>query len=96
METMERREVSRRYPRPTNGTYRVPGLRRARVRREVSQRELAAMTGVAYATISRLENGHHKAQGATVIKLAEALGARWRELLREPLEETPIEEDEET
>ncbi len=96
LETMDRREVSRRYPRPTSGTYAVPGLRRARVRREVSQRELGSMTGVAFATISRLENGHHQAQGATVVKLAEALGARWRELLREPLEETPIEEDEET
>jgi transcriptional regulator with XRE-family HTH domain len=47
------------------------------------------MTGVAFATISRLENGHHKAQGATVLKLAEALGAQYRELLRTPLEELP-------
>lgn len=91
METADRREVSRRYARPTNGTYRVPGLRRARVRRDVSQRELAGMTGVAFATISRLENGHHKAQGATVVKLADALGAQYRELLREPLEETTMD-----
>ena len=89
METMDKREVSRRYPRPTSGTYAVPGLRRARVRREVSQRELGSMTGVAFATISRLENGHHRAQGATVLKLADALGAQYRELLRKPLEEAP-------
>jgi transcriptional regulator with XRE-family HTH domain len=49
------------------------------------------MTGVAFATISRLENGHHKAQGATVLKLAEALGAQYRELLRTPLGEAPME-----
>ncbi len=88
METRDKRQVSR-YARPTSGTYRVPGLRAARIRRDVSQRELAGMTGVAFATISRLENGHHRAQGATVVKLADALGAQYRELLREPLEEPP-------
>ncbi len=88
LETRDKRQVSR-YARPTHGTYEVPGLRAARIRRDVSQRELGSMTGVAFATISRLENGHHKAQGATVLKLAEALGAQYRELLRTPLEELP-------
>ncbi len=76
--------------RPGKGWYPVPGLRAARVRRDVSQRELAGMCGVSYANISRLESGRQKAQGETVIKLAEALGAQWRELLREPLR--PLEE----
>jgi transcriptional regulator with XRE-family HTH domain len=48
------------------------------------------MCGVSYANISRLESGRQKAQGETVIKLASALGAQWRELLREPLR--PLEE----
>lgn len=90
LEMQERRRVSK-TARPGSGTYAVPGLRRARIRRDVSQRELGSMTGVAFATISRLENGHHRAQGATVLKLAEALGAQYRELLREPLEEAPMD-----
>lgn len=59
------------------------------MRRNVSQRELASMAGVSYANVSRLENGHNRAQGDTVIKLAEALRCPWRELLREPLGELP-------
>jgi transcriptional regulator with XRE-family HTH domain len=47
------------------------------------------MAGVSYANISRLENGHNRAQGETVVKLSEALRCPWRELLREPLEELP-------
>ncbi len=88
METKDRRRVSR-TARPGSGCHSVPGLRAARLRRNVSQRQLASMAGVSYANISRLENGHNRAQGETVVKLAAALRCPWRELLKEPLEELP-------
>lgn len=83
METKDRQRATR-TTRPGSGWHPVPGLRAARLRRNVSQRELASMAGVSYANISRLENAHNRAQGDTVLKLAEALRCEWRELLKEP------------
>ena len=67
-----------------NRFIRVEGERLRQVRREraLSQRDLSRMTGVAFDTISRLENGKQDAQPKTIRKLAEALGVEPKELLR--------------
>ena len=57
-------------------------LRRLRRERALSQRDLSRMTGVAFDTISRLENGKQDAQPKTIRKLAEALGVEPKELMR--------------
>jgi transcriptional regulator with XRE-family HTH domain len=49
------------------------GLRELRLDRALSQRDLAALAGVAQATINRLEAGHRSAYPVTVRKLAKAL-----------------------
>jgi DNA-binding CsgD family transcriptional regulator/DNA-binding Xre family transcriptional regulator len=67
----------------------VPRLRFVRERQAVSQRALAAMSGVAQNTISQLERGERKAMPSTVRKLAEALGVEPAVLLGEAL--TPRE-----
>jgi transcriptional regulator with XRE-family HTH domain len=61
----------------------LPGLRRARESRLLTQRELAAKAGIAQATVVRLENQQQPAQFRTVRKLAEALGVEPRELMGE-------------
>jgi transcriptional regulator with XRE-family HTH domain len=48
-------------------------LRAVREQRALSQAELAAATGVAQPTLSRLERGVDSARGRTVRKLAAAL-----------------------
>ena len=57
-------------------------LRHLRRERALSQRDLSRMTGVAFDTISRLENGKQDAQPKTIRKLAEALGVEPKELMR--------------
>jgi transcriptional regulator with XRE-family HTH domain len=52
----------------------IPYLKRERERRGVSARKLSAGSGVARATLTDLENGRRLAYGATIRKLAEALG----------------------
>jgi transcriptional regulator with XRE-family HTH domain len=52
----------------------LKGLRGLRLDRALSQRDLAALSGVAQATINRLEQGHRSAYPVTVRKLAKALG----------------------
>ena len=59
---------------------RLRGLRRQRV---LSMRELEEMSGVSYNTIWRLEDGRQGAHPKTIRKLAEALGVRPSELIRE-------------
>ena len=49
-------------------------LRQLRENKFISQEDLARKSGVAAATINRLENGHHKPRFATIRKLAKALG----------------------
>ena len=58
-------------------------LRELRVEKALSLRALGEMTGVAYDTINKLENGHRPARLATIRKLAEALGVEPKELMRE-------------
>ena len=63
---------------------RVDGIRLRRLRREraLSQHDLSRMTGVAFATISRLETGKQDAQPQTIRKLAEALSVEPKELMK--------------
>jgi transcriptional regulator with XRE-family HTH domain len=49
-------------------------LRAARLRKMMTLRDLSAATGVAFDTISRLENGLQRARPSTVKRLAGALG----------------------
>ena len=48
-------------------------LKGARLRRVLSQEDLAAAAGVPVVTISRIENGHAQPRPSTVRKLAGAL-----------------------
>jgi transcriptional regulator with XRE-family HTH domain len=57
-------------------------LRELRVEKALSLRALGEMTGVAYDTINKLENGHRPARLATIRKLAEVLGVEPRELMK--------------
>ena len=66
-------------------------LKEVRERLLVTQAELAERTGIAEATISRLENGIQTPRISTARKLAEALG-----VLPEELIVWGAEEDEET
>lgn len=59
---------------------KLPGLRRCREVRLLSQTELAAKSGIPQPTISKLEGGR-AAHGATVRKLAAALEVEPRALL---------------
>ena len=59
----------------------VPGLREWRERRALSQTDLAARSGVAKVTISRLENGHAAARPSTIRRLCRALDVSPDQLL---------------
>ena len=56
-------------------------LRQLRVERALSLRALGEITGVAFDTISKLENGHRPARLVTIRKLAEALGVEPKDLM---------------
>ena len=56
-------------------------LREARQRRLVTQEELSARTGIAEATISRIENGLQSPRISTIRKLATALDVPPEELI---------------
>ncbi len=56
-------------------------LRAVRERLFVTQAELAQRTGIAEATLSRLENGIQRPRISTVRKIAEALGVAPDELI---------------
>ena len=49
-------------------------LKKLRLKKVISLRDLEKMSGVSHATISRLENGIQKPRFVTIRKLAEALG----------------------
>jgi transcriptional regulator with XRE-family HTH domain len=49
-------------------------LRDLRLRRALTLRDLAALSGVAFDTIHGIETGKHQPRPSTVRKLAEALG----------------------
>ena len=57
-------------------------LRQLRVEKALSLRALGEITGVAFDTISKLENGHRPARLVTIRKLAEALGVEPKELMK--------------
>ncbi len=57
-------------------------LRRFRIEKALSLRALGEITGVAFDTISKLENGRRPARLVTIRKLAEALGVEPRELMK--------------
>jgi transcriptional regulator with XRE-family HTH domain len=57
-------------------------LRRLRVEKALSLRALEEITGVAFDTISKLENGRRPARLVTIRKLAEALGVEPKELMK--------------
>ncbi len=61
----------------------MPGLRQRRYERGFSITDLEAKSGVAFSTISRLENGKQGAQMRTTRRLAEALGVEIADLMRE-------------
>ena len=56
-------------------------LRQLRVDKALSLRALGRITGVAFDTISKLENGHRPARLVTIRKLAEALGVEPKDLM---------------
>lgn len=59
----------------------LPGLRAVRLRRLLTQADLAARVNMTPASISRIETGQTKARISTVRRLAEALDADPGELL---------------
>ena len=59
----------------------LPRLRGVRQRRLISQKKLAADSGVSESTINRLEQGLQLARYVTVRKLAESLGVDPAELM---------------
>jgi transcriptional regulator with XRE-family HTH domain len=73
-----KRELRSRKP---NAPF-VPGLRRVRLQRELSMRELADLSKVSTDTIWRLENLHRGAEPKTRYKLTKALDVKMRELFR--------------
>ncbi len=56
-----------------NRSYHLPGLRRERKARTLSQEELATLSGVSRPTIARIELGTTGAYRSTVDKLARGL-----------------------
>ncbi len=66
------------------GQYYLRGLRDVRLRKWVTQEDLAKAAGVSRVTISRLEWGDHRAKPETIKKLAKALGVDFVELVRPP------------
>ena len=58
-------------------------VRRLRVLRALSQRELAARAKLSVTTVNRIETGQRKPMPRTIRKLAEALGVVPEELLAE-------------
>jgi transcriptional regulator with XRE-family HTH domain len=63
---------------------RLPRLRETRVRRLLTQAQLARRAEVAVSTLSRLEQGHTPAELATVARLAAALGVPPEALMGPP------------
>jgi len=65
-------------------SFKVNGqrLRQLRVERALSLRALKEKSGVAFDTINKLENGHRPARLVTIRKLADALGAQPKELMK--------------
>ena len=58
-------------------------VRRLRVRKALSQRDLAALANISVSTLNRIETGQRKPMPRTVRKLAEALKVTPEELTSE-------------
>ena len=59
----------------------LPGLREVRIRRLMTQAQLAMRVGMTPASISRIETGRSKARISTVRRLTDALNIDPRDLL---------------
>ena len=65
-----------------NRSVLLPGLRQARQRSGLTQRELGALAGVGKGTVSELEAGRRGAYPRTIRRLAEALGTKVADLMK--------------
>ena len=61
----------------------MENLRKARLAKKISQKELADELGVTTATISRYESGERKLPVETAKRIAEILGVDWYTLFDE-------------
>jgi transcriptional regulator with XRE-family HTH domain len=62
---------------------RVPGLRYWRLRKALTQADLAQLTGLDMATISQIETGKRSPRPSTLRKLAKALDVKPAELFKD-------------
>jgi len=65
-----------------NRSVLLPGLRQARQRSGLTQRELSEFAGVGKGTVSELEAGRRGAYPRTIRRLAEALGTKIADLMK--------------
>ena len=65
-----------------NRSVLLPGLRQARQRSGLTQRELCELAGVGKGTVSELEAGRRGAYPRTIRRLAEALGTKIADLMK--------------
>jgi len=65
-----------------NRSVLLPGLRQARQRLGLTQRELGTLAGVAKGTIFELEVGRRGAYPRTIRRLATALGTKVADLMK--------------
>ena len=78
---------SRREWEATEAEYQIKkAMVEARIRRDLTQKQLSELTGIAQADISRLENGSANPSLATLRKLAKGMGMRLK------IEFVPIEQ----
>ena len=80
----ERREPTRTYD---NRGIPLPGLRPARQRQGLTQRQLASLAGMGQGTISKLERSERGAYPQTLQKLALALGVSPTDLVEGRVDE---------
>ena len=65
-----------------NRSVLLPGLRQARQRSGLTQRELGELAGVGKGTVSELEAGRRGAYPRTIRRLVEALGTKIADLMK--------------
>jgi transcriptional regulator with XRE-family HTH domain len=65
-----------------NRSVLLPGLRQARQRSGLTQRELGELAGVGKGTVSELEAGRRGAYPRMIRRLAEALGTKVADLMK--------------
>ena len=80
----KRREQARTY---ANRGIPLPGLRPARQRLGLTQRQLASLAGVGQGTVSKLERLDRGAYPLTLQKLAVALGVSTADLVEDRVDE---------